>query len=140
MARIFSVLAILSVALLAANFVVGLWGGDFNGAAREKRAAQAKLREIQGQWQDTGRLPRDASTALDRRLRAVDEKVRAAMDSAWRRTPVEESPLLTQMRAQVAEAQARLDRAKASGDAAPPAAWRAASRAAWAAGSTTSQA
>ena len=31
--------------LLAANFVVGLWGGDFNARAREKRAAAARLND-----------------------------------------------------------------------------------------------
>src|SRR5439155_573607 len=37
----------------------------------DPRAAQAKLREIQGQWHDVGRVPRESTTALDRRLRAV---------------------------------------------------------------------
>ena len=39
LARIFSVLAVLAVLLLAANFLVGLWVGDFNAAAQDKRAA-----------------------------------------------------------------------------------------------------
>jgi hypothetical protein len=43
LSRIFSVLAVLAVLLLAANFLVGLWVGDFNGAAQEKRAAQAQM-------------------------------------------------------------------------------------------------
>lgn len=83
----------------------------------DPRAAQAKLREIQAKWHETGRVPRDMAASLDRRLRAVDEKVRAAMESAWRRTPPEENPLLSQMREQVAEAEARLARAEAAGDA-----------------------
>jgi hypothetical protein len=83
----------------------------------DPRAAQAKLREIQGAWHDAGRLPRDAAVGMDRRLRAVDEKVRAAMESAWRRTTPESSPLLAQMREQVAEAEQRLARAQAAGDA-----------------------
>ena len=53
---------------------------------------------------------------LDRRLRAVDEKVRQAMDSAWRRTEPSANPLLAQMREQVAEAEQRLARAQAAGD------------------------
>jgi hypothetical protein len=57
------------------------------------------------------------AAGLDRRLRAVDDKVRAAMDSAWRRPTPESNPLLTQMRDQVAEAEARLARAQAAGDA-----------------------
>lgn len=39
MARIFSVLAALALLLLAANFVAGLWIGDFNAAATAKQAA-----------------------------------------------------------------------------------------------------
>ena len=51
------------------------------------------------------------------RLRAIEEKVRSAMDVAWRRTTPSDNPLLTQMREQVAEAEARLTRARAAGDA-----------------------
>ena len=83
----------------------------------DPRAAQAKLREIQGQWHEAGRLPRDAASSLDRRLRAVEEKVRVAMDSAWRRTEPSANPLLAQMREQVAEAEQRLERARNAGDA-----------------------
>lgn len=83
----------------------------------DPRAAQTRLREIQGQWHDLGRTPRDAGPGLDRRLRAVDDKVKRAMDTAWRRTEPSSNPLLTQMREQVAEAEARLTRARAAGDA-----------------------
>jgi hypothetical protein len=83
----------------------------------DPRAAQNRLREIQGQWHDTGRVPREASGGLDRRLRAVEDKVRHAMDSAWRRTEPSANPLLTQMRDQVTEAEQRLARAQAAGDA-----------------------
>ncbi len=83
----------------------------------DPRAAQARMREIQSQWHDSGRIPRETAAALDRRLRAVDEKVRGAMESAWRRTTPESNPLLAQMREQVAEAEARLARAEAAGDA-----------------------
>ncbi|HEX6967482.1 MAG TPA: DUF349 domain-containing protein [Micromonosporaceae bacterium] len=83
----------------------------------DPRAAQARLRELQGQWHEIGRVPRDAAPGLDRRLRAVEDKVRQAMDAAWRRTPPSAHPLLIQMREQVAEAEQRLARAQASGDA-----------------------
>jgi hypothetical protein len=83
----------------------------------DPRAAQSRLREIQGQWHDSGRLPREAAASLDRRLRAVDDKVRAAMDTAWRRTTPDSNPLLAQMRDQVAEAEQRVARAEAAGDA-----------------------
>ncbi len=82
----------------------------------DPKAAQAKLREIQAQWHDAGRVSREAAAGLDRRLRAVEEKVRGAMDVAWRRTTPTDNPLLSQMRDQVAEAEARLARAQAAGD------------------------
>jgi Domain of Unknown Function (DUF349) len=82
----------------------------------DPHAAQQRLREIQAQWHDSGRVSRDVAGGLDRRLRAVDDKVRAAMDSAWRRTTPDSNPLLSQMREQVAEAEARLQRAEAAGD------------------------
>lgn len=81
------------------------------------QAAQQKLREILARWHEAGRIPRESQAGLERRLRAVEEKVRHAMESAWRRTAPEESPLLAQMRNQVAEAEQRLDRARESGDA-----------------------
>ncbi|MBT8227206.1 MAG: DUF349 domain-containing protein [Dactylosporangium sp.] len=80
------------------------------------RAAQSKLREIQGQWHDTGRVPRELAGNLDRRLRAVDDRIKAAMDTAWRRTTPQSSPLLAQMREQVARAEQQLAKAQASGD------------------------
>ncbi|GIJ20263.1 DUF349 domain-containing protein [Micromonospora lutea] len=83
----------------------------------DPKGAQAKLREIQAQWHEAGRVPREAAAGLERRLRAVDEKVREVMDSAWRRTSREDNPLLAQMRSQVAEAEERLARAQAAGDA-----------------------
>ncbi|MER5454225.1 DUF349 domain-containing protein [Micromonospora sp. NPDC002389] len=83
----------------------------------DPKGAQAKLRDIQAQWHEAGRVPREAAAGLERRLRAVDEKVREVMDSAWRRTTREDNPLLAQMRSQVAEAEERLARAQAAGDA-----------------------
>lgn len=83
----------------------------------DPKGAQNRLREIQGLWHDTGRVPRENAAALDRRLRAIEDRVKTAMDAAWRRTPPEASPLLAQMREQVAEAEQRLARAKSAGDA-----------------------
>ena len=46
MSRIFSVLAVLSVLLLAANFLVGLWIGDFNTPARAYREVFRKYEDL----------------------------------------------------------------------------------------------
>lgn len=45
LARIFAVLAVVALLLLAANFVVGLLGGDFNQFARDKQVAAQRLGE-----------------------------------------------------------------------------------------------
>jgi hypothetical protein len=82
----------------------------------DPRAAQAALRDIQAQWHATGRVRRDAAVDQDRRLRAVEDRVKAAMETAWRRTEPAANPLLAQMREQVAEAEARLERARTAGD------------------------
>lgn len=82
----------------------------------DPRAAQAALRDLQARWQAAGRVRRESGTALDRRMRAVEEKVRQAMETGWRRTEPSANPLLAQMREQVAEAEERVQRARAAGD------------------------
>jgi hypothetical protein len=47
LARIFAVLALVAVVLLLANFVVGLFGGDFNAAAKRKRETQVRLLDVE---------------------------------------------------------------------------------------------
>jgi hypothetical protein len=82
----------------------------------DPRAAQNRLRDLQAAWHDAGRVPREASASLDRRWRAAEDRIRVAMDSAWRKTTPQDNPLLQQMREQVAEAEQRLARAQAAGD------------------------
>src|SRR5262245_23145588 len=76
MARIFSILAIIAVLLLVANFVVGLIGGDFNGTAVQKREAQNRLidAERQSRVDRNANLPeleqaREAAKAADAEFR-----------------------------------------------------------------------
>jgi len=83
----------------------------------DPRGAQNKLRDAQAAWHDAGRVPRESAASLDRRWRAAEERIRVAMDSAWRKTTPQDNPLLQQMREQVAEAEQRLARAQAAGDA-----------------------
>ena len=82
----------------------------------DARAAQNKLRDAQAAWHDAGRVPREAQAGLERRWRAAEERIRLAMDSAWRKTTPQDNPLLQQMREQVAEAEQRLERARTAGD------------------------
>src|SRR5579884_1863381 len=46
-------------------------------------AARAALRSITERWDAIGRVPRERSAELERRLRAVEKKVRDAADSGW---------------------------------------------------------
>jgi len=62
-------------------------------------------------------VPREAMGLLDRRLREVEDRVRDAVDADWRRGSVESNPLLEQMRGQVADAERKLEKARAAGDA-----------------------
>ncbi|MDQ1676157.1 MAG: hypothetical protein QOC93_1301, partial [Actinomycetota bacterium] len=83
---------------------------------RDVKSAQAALRDIQSRWEQVGRVPRESMHTLERRLRAVEEDIRDAVDADWRRGSAESNPLLEQMRAQVAEAEQRLAKAKVAGD------------------------
>src|SRR3712207_9215452 len=80
------------------------------------KTPQPKLAAAPADGHAVGRAPPDTPASLNRRWRAVEEKIRVAMDSAWRRTTPQDNPLLAQMREQVAEAEQRLERAKAAGD------------------------
>ncbi|MEE6176318.1 DUF349 domain-containing protein [Mycobacterium sp. 050134] len=46
-------------------------------------AARAALRSIADKWDAIGKVPRDRSAELERRLRAVEKKVRDAGDAGW---------------------------------------------------------
>lgn len=81
------------------------------------KAAQSTLRDIHRRWEDIGRVPREAMGMLDRRLRDVEDRVRDAVDAEWRRGAAEANPLLEQMRGQVADAERKLEKARAAGDA-----------------------
>jgi hypothetical protein len=46
-------------------------------------AARAALRSIADKWEAIGRVPRERSAELERRLRAIEKKVRDAGDADW---------------------------------------------------------
>ena len=83
----------------------------------EPKAAQSALREIQDRYDSIGHVPRDSMRMLDDRMRAAEARVRAALDAEWRNAGTESSPFLIQLRARLAEAEDKLARAQASGDA-----------------------
>lgn len=76
MVRIFSVLAVFALLVLAANFVVGLGGGDFNAAAQRKREAQNRLIELERQARSQRFLEAAEMTAARQAAEAAEAEFR----------------------------------------------------------------
>lgn len=83
----------------------------------DPEGAQTALRHLQDRFDKIGKVPRDAIGPLDDRMRAVETRVRAALDARWSGSSTIENPLRASMRDKMAEANERLARAKKSGDA-----------------------
>jgi hypothetical protein len=84
--------------------------------SKDLRGAQNALRKIQERYDAIGHVPRGVMRDLEDRMRAVEQKVRGAVDSSRPRSEPE-NPLLTSMRAAVTKAEEQLVKAEASGDA-----------------------
>jgi hypothetical protein len=83
----------------------------------DPKAAQAALRDLQADFDAIGHIPRDAMRRVDDRMRAAEQRVRDAVDAQWRAASVEANPFLSELRARLAEAEAKLERALKAGDA-----------------------
>ncbi|MDQ1750754.1 MAG: hypothetical protein QOE71_1810 [Pseudonocardiales bacterium] len=81
------------------------------------RQAQVALRDLQERLEAVGHVPRDAMRRTEDRMRAAEQRVREALDADWKRSSVESNPFLAQLRERLAEAEAKLERARGSGDA-----------------------
>ncbi len=53
---------------------------------------------------------------IDERMRAAEQRVRDAVDAEWRAASVESNPFLSELRARLAEAEQKLERARKAGD------------------------
>jgi hypothetical protein len=84
----------------------------------DPKAAQSAIRELQSRFDEIGHVPRDAMRRIDDRMRAAEQRVRDAIDAEWRRGSAESNPFLAALRERLAEAEAKLERARQSGDAA----------------------
>jgi len=88
--------------------------------ASDARAARAQLRGILERWERAGAVPRDAQERLEGGLRKVEETLRRAEDSHWRRTNPEALSrargTVEQIRSAITQLEGQLDKAKASGD------------------------
>lgn len=82
------------------------------------KSAQTALRGIQERFDEVGHVPRDSMRPLDDRMRAAEQRVREAADTQWRGASTETSPFLIALRARLVEAEEKLAKAIASGDAA----------------------
>ncbi|MDQ3735512.1 MAG: DUF349 domain-containing protein, partial [Actinomycetota bacterium] len=83
----------------------------------DPQGAQTALRGILDRWEKVGKVPRDAIQPLDDRMRAVEAKVRQALDARWAGSAANENPMLASMRDKVDDATEKLVRARKSGDA-----------------------
>ncbi|ATA28128.1 ATPase involved in DNA repair [Mycobacterium lepraemurium] len=70
-------------------------------------AARAALRAIAEKWDAIGKVPRERSAELERRLRAVENKVREAGDAGWSDPQAQARAEQFQARAEQYEQQAR---------------------------------
>jgi len=82
----------------------------------DPRKAQIELHDLQERFDAVGHVPREAIQRLQSRMRAAEKRVSDALETEWRRGSVETNPFLTQLKARLAEAEAKLARAQAAGD------------------------
>ena len=86
----------------------------------DPRATRSALRGIQERWEQAGSVPRDSHERLEGGLRRVEEAVRRAEDSQWRRSNPEALSrargTVEQIRSAISQLEVQLTRAQESGD------------------------
>jgi hypothetical protein len=82
------------------------------------RQAQVQLRDLQERLESFGHVPREAMQRIEAKMRAAEQRVRDAVEADWKRGASESNPFLAQLKERLAEAEAKLSRAQAAGDAA----------------------
>ncbi|RBO96523.1 DUF349 domain-containing protein [Nocardia puris] len=78
-------------------------------------AARAALRELQDKWDAIGKVPRERMQELEGKLRAIEKRVREAVDAQWRRTDPEAVARAAQFREKVAHFEEQAAKAQAAG-------------------------
>ncbi|MBV8349957.1 MAG: DUF349 domain-containing protein [Mycolicibacterium sp.] len=76
-------------------------------------AARSALRSIAEKWEAIGRVPRERTAELERRLRAVEKKVREAAESGW--TDPQAAARAEQFRARAEQFERQAQKALAAG-------------------------
>lgn len=79
-------------------------------------AARQHLYRIQERWDQIGKVPRERVRELEGKLRAVEEKVRSAVDAQWRRSDPEAEARVAQFRERVEQFEAQAAKARSAGD------------------------
>jgi hypothetical protein len=86
---------------------------------RDVRASRQTLRSIQERWEAIGMVPRDSRERLEGRLRKIEEAVRTAEESEWRRTNPEAraraEATVAQLRSSIDQLETRLEKARNAG-------------------------
>ncbi len=86
----------------------------------DSRAARSALRGIQERWERIGSVPREAQERLEGGLRKIEEAVRRAEDSHWRRSNPEALSrargTVDQIRSAITHLEGQLAKAQANGD------------------------
>jgi predicted nucleic acid-binding Zn-ribbon protein len=88
--------------------------------ATDARAARATLRGILERWERAGAVPRDSQDRLEGGLRKIEESLRKAEDSHWRRTNPEAltraKGTVEQIRTAITQLERQLAKAETNGD------------------------
>ncbi len=77
--------------------------------------ARKRLRDIQRRWDALPSVPRDTAGQLERRLAAVEERVRDAESARFRPDP-SDNPLVVRLNESIAKLERRIARAEQAGD------------------------
>ncbi|MFE3292883.1 DUF349 domain-containing protein [Rhodococcus sp. NPDC059234] len=88
--------------------------GDID-PSKDLESARAALRDLQEKWDEIGKVPRERMHDLESKLRAVEKKVKDAVDSQWRRTDPEAMARAAQFRERVAQFEEQAAKATAAG-------------------------
>ena len=87
----------------------------------DPRAARSALRGIQERWEQAGPVPRDSHERLEGGLRRVEDAVRRAEETQWRRSNPEALSrargTVEQIRSAIGQLEGQLSKAQANGDA-----------------------
>ncbi len=84
--------------------------------AANLEAAKQHLRKIQEQWDEIGKVSRERIRELDGRLKTVQDSIKSAEDSKWRRTDPEAQARAAQFRERVEQFESQAAKARAAGD------------------------